>query len=361
MNLSMKKLLIMLLVLNCISFWAFSEDNSTLSSIIPSLFEKSISRCNGSVARCHCFIGPEGPRGPDGPQGEQGDEGPTGSIGPRGPTGFPGPSGNTGPTGPTGPFGPSGPIGPTGPQGPTGPTGGIGPTGPSGVIGPTGPTGPGGVFGPPGPSGPTGPKGPTGPTGPTGPATGDTGPIGPTGPTGTAITGPTGPIINNNQGGLSFYGYFARTSTAAVPHNAPFDFQIEAPTTPPPGFTLVGTTGIEILNTGVYLIKWIVGPIYFSSCNNTELNDFYVGVISSMLGLISTSTVEIQAISRFSDCNLADGPMISGELMVHLLATDTLFLVNNSPGPIIFTNFVGAPTPPPTLGVVASISILKIQ
>ena len=60
---------------------------------------------------------------------------------------------NVGPTGPMGPQGPAGPQGPTGPQGP------IGATGLTGAVGPAGPQGP---MGPQGLAGEAGPQGPTG-------------------------------------------------------------------------------------------------------------------------------------------------------------------------------------------------------
>ena len=113
----------------------------------------------------------------------------------------------------TGPQGPPGPVGPAGPAGPTGPAGPAGPTGPVGPIGPVGPVGATGGTGASGPAGATGPAGPSGPPGPGGPA-------GPRGPAGSDAFVPSGTVI-----------------------------LIQAGTPAPAGFTLIGTTQMNVRPT----------------------------------------------------------------------------------------------------------------
>jgi hypothetical protein len=341
-----------------------SDDASNLSLLIRSIYEKSIAICNGSVARCHCFTGSEGPRGPDGPQGDPGDEGPTGSIGIRGPTGFLGPSGGTGPLGPTGPAGPIGPTGPTGPSGLTGPTGNIGMTGLTGPIGPTGPTGPQAPFGTSGPRGATGPQGPQGPIGPTGPTGGIIGPTGPTGFPGSVITGSTGPAAG---AGLGAYVYLARTNTGPVLAEQNFDFQIQEPATLSE-FTFFPPSTILIQQSGIYMIKWIAGPIYYTNETPAISNDIYIGVNSAVFNVLPGSLVEIQAItSSFTDqdtgVGLLDGPMASSQTIHMLLPGDLITLNNFSPSNTIFFSNIPLtpPTPPSVAGVVASMTIIRIQ
>jgi hypothetical protein len=89
--------------------------------------------------------------------------------------------------------------------------------GPPGLQGPQGDPGPAGPQGPAGPAGPQGPAGATGAMGATG-ATGAVGPQGPQGPTGVGLVS----------------GAFLTLATNA---------------TPPPGFTLLGTTTITYRDT----------------------------------------------------------------------------------------------------------------
>ena len=109
-----------------------------------------------------------------------------------------------------------GPIGPTGPTGPTGATGATGPAGPTGPMGPQGPTG---AVGPEGPVGPTGPQGPTGMNGAQGAtgSTGATGATGATGPAGSDAFVPAGTIVMLEEGRPA-----------------------------PPGFTLIGSTQVNV-------------------------------------------------------------------------------------------------------------------
>jgi hypothetical protein len=107
-----------------------------------------------------------------------------------------------------------------GPPGPQGPQADPGPAGPQGPQGGPGPTGAQGLQGDPGPAGAQGPAGPQGPAGATG-ATGATGAVGPQGP-----QGPAGD-------GLLSGAFLALAANA----------------TPPPGFTLLGTTTITYRDT----------------------------------------------------------------------------------------------------------------
>jgi probable HAF family extracellular repeat protein len=116
--------------------------------------------------------------------------------------------------------GPPGPPGPQGPQGPQGEVGPMGPPGPQGSQGPQGPKGDTGAQGPQGEVGPQGPAGPAGPAGATGPA-GAPGPQGPAGPTGPAGNVPSG-------------------ATILLPATMPA----------PAGYTLIGTTNINITPVG---------------------------------------------------------------------------------------------------------------
>jgi hypothetical protein len=116
--------------------------------------------------------------------------------------------------GPVGPAGPQGPPGIAGPQGVAGPRGAVGDIGPRGATGAGGPAGPQGPIGAPGSQGSAGPQGPTGPQGAIG------------------LQGPQG--IQGQQGPLP-------------PHVVPGALiRMIAGTTPPPGFTFVGTSEMSL-------------------------------------------------------------------------------------------------------------------
>lgn len=347
--------LFVFLLLTTHTYAATIKDDSNHDYFNPSNDRLSACDPNFSPGRCRCFTGPEGPQGADGNQGAIGETGAIGSIGSRGPTGFPGTQGNTGPTGPVGPTGNIGAIGPAGPTGLIGPTGLTGTTGPV-ITGPAGPTGIRPLTGPTGPSGPLDATGPTGPTGPSG-ISFFTGPIGPQGPTVTGATGPTG--FSGPTFGLNAYGYFAKTSTGSVAPGGRFDFQAFSPLVPQ-NIVLVSPQFIQINLQGVYLIKWVVGPIYDQNLSTGQLN-FAVNLSSIQRGPLINSDAVIQAIQEntFPNSGNTDGPLFSGQYMVFLNALDVISLNNESPEEISFETFPGQI--PPRNGAVASISILLIK
>lgn len=298
--------------------------------------------------RCRCFTGPEGPQGPDGEKGETGPTGPTGELGPRGPTGFTGPQGNTGPIGPTGVTGSTGPLGPTGLTGATGLTGPTGPTGLS-ITGPIGPTGPSGPTAITGPTAPPGPQGPTGPIGPTGPSGSITGPIGPVGASGASITGSVGPTA---PFGLASYGYFYMTDTGPVADGASFNFLPAVMN----NITLPTPQQVTVQNAGVYLIKWVVGPVYdfYHASGNLD----YQLLINASAHITLPSQTFFSAISNGFTPPLTDGPISTGQYMLALNAGEFISLVNNSGKNISFQTS-GGQAPP--IGPVATLSIIQIQ
>lgn len=327
-------------LLLCCNHAMAAPDDSNISTLVSEVINAGLSTCDQdySVFRCRCFTGPAGPQGPDGAPGETGDAGPTGELGPRGPTGFPGPQGITGPTGPIGPTGIAGLTGATGPAGILGPAGPTGPTGPI-VEGPPGPTGPAGATGSTGPTGPTGPRGPdsnlTGPTG----FRGTTGPTGPSGP-----TGPQGPALS-----FGAFAYFAKNNTGPVPADSAFDFNISTPSTP--NIILVGNTNISVLDPGIYLIKWVIGPLSTSSANS--FTEYYFGIRSSIQGLFTDSIVSVNPATVPGFIKM--GNSICGQYITALSAGEFINLYNLSTQ-VQYSNLPVSPT-----GPVASLSILQLQ
>lgn len=213
---------------------------------------------SGQSAHRHCQC-PVAATGATGAPGVAGPTGPLGEgTGPTGPVGATGPSGVSGPTGPTGAMGASGSTGPTGARGPTGSTGVTGSTGANGDIGLQGMTGSMGA---------TGPRGVTGATGPTGPS-GARGGMGPTGPLGSlGTTGSTGSTGANGTLRLDGASFFNRSSSPRVlSAGLPVSFGEVAYSSPM--ILRIGTTQFQILQAGVYYLKYGFRPVSLSAVDS---------------------------------------------------------------------------------------------
>jgi BclA C-terminal domain/Collagen triple helix repeat (20 copies) len=183
-----------------------------------------------------------------------------------------------------------------------------GPQGPPGVAGPTGAAGANGVAGAPGAPGARGPRGEEGDRGVTGPQ----GPVGAQGQPGPqGLQGPPGPVL-----GAYIYAYSQAQQTLAANEVVLFTTAPESD-----GITLDAAAGVfNISDDGVYRVTFAIQ------------GDLGTG------GVTVRVTVNGVAIGGSQVGPNSDDGVQSREVLVNLVAFDTLNLVNAGPGELSIDN-----------------------